>query len=410
MAPGTPTALIIGGGVAGLVGAMALQRAGIDATVHEASSSGAAAGAGGWLALAPNGLDALRAIGAEAPVLASGFPSFSVRLLSGRGAVLGTSPTTTARPDGGGSRVLLRSDLHGALRQEASDRGITVRFGSRLTQARTTLEGVVATFADGHTERAQLLVGADGVHSVVRRSLDPDARPLRPAKVLNVGARSRYAPPGARVGELNLVFGARALFGYALAPDGCTWWFANPPLDGAPGPGAHPGTAEAAGDERWRAYLRELYAADRSPALALLEATTEPLRAWPSEDLPRVRTWHDEHTVLIGDAVHASTPGAGQGASLALEDAVVLAQCLRDLPVPAALTRFERLRRRRVQRVVALAARTCEPSPTSPVALRVRDAVMHLTLSRATRGGKDSLEWIHRHHLDWDAPAGASVG
>jgi len=398
---------------------MALRRAGIEATVHEASTD-TIAGAGGWLALAPNGLDALQAIEAQAPVLASGFTNSSVRLLSGRGAVLGVSPIRTARSATGGSWVMSRPDLYLALRQEAMRRGITIHFSSRLTGVRSSPEGVVATFTGGRTEQAQVLVGADGVHSLVRRVLNPGVSPLRPARVLNIGARGHYVPPGARVGELNLVFGARALFGYVLAPDGCTWWFANPPLrDGsllkaptavAPaGATAGPAT-QVTEDARWRTHLRDLYAADCSPALALLEATTEPLRAWPSEDLPRVRTWHDEHIVLIGDAVHASTPGAGQGASLALEDAVVLAQCLRELPVPAALVRFERLRRRRVQRVVALAARTCAPSPTSRVARRVRDEVLHLSLSRATRGGEDSLGWIHQHHLDWDASVGALRG
>ncbi|GAA4748576.1 hypothetical protein GCM10023328_33670 [Modestobacter marinus] len=103
--------------------------------------------------------------------------------------------------------------------------------------------------------------------------------------------------------------------------------------------------------------------------------------------------------VLIGDAAHATSPAAGQGSSLAVEDAVVLARCLRDLPVPEAFRVFEDLRRARVERVVAAAFRTSSAKSPPPVGRLVRDLVMPVVLRR-----RDPQAWVRAHQVDWDAP------
>ncbi|HXQ54676.1 MAG TPA: FAD-dependent monooxygenase, partial [Actinomycetes bacterium] len=168
-------ALIAGGGVAGPVTAMALQRAGIEAVVFEAHVP-RPGDAGSYLTVATNGLDALRAIGADKAVLANGFPTPTNVLLSGTGRRLGAVSNGGRLADGTVSHTIKRARLYRALHEEAAARGIRVEYGRRLTGAEVTADGgVVAAFEDGTSAAGDLLVGADGVHSVTRRLLDPAA-------------------------------------------------------------------------------------------------------------------------------------------------------------------------------------------------------------------------------------------
>ena len=97
---------------------------------------------------------------------------------------------------------------------------------------------------------------------------------------------------------------------------------------------------------------------DAGPARDIIGATTDELAAFPVYDMPVVPTWHRDSMVIIGDAAHATSPSSGQGASLAIEDAIVLAKCLRDCDgIRQAFATYERLRRTRVERVVAYSAR-----------------------------------------------------
>jgi 2-polyprenyl-6-methoxyphenol hydroxylase-like FAD-dependent oxidoreductase len=392
-------AMIIGGGVAGPVAAMALQKVGIDASVHEAYTA-PAHDVGAWLGLQTNGLDALRAIEAEQSVLDVGFPTPWIEFRSWTGKVLG-SVSTGGRQDGGTVGLSMkRSELYRALHSEAVRRGVDIRYGSRLVDARTSDHGVTAVFADGTTDSADLLVGGDGVRSTVRSLVDSSSVP-RYVPVLNTAGYSEHTPADAEVGRLTMVFGKRAFFGYLLAPTGKTWWFANPPMS------REPAADEVAtiADAEWRSRLYALYGGDRSPAVALIEGTPGALRGWTTYDMPTVRSWHCGRMVLIGDAAHATSPAAGQGASLAVEDAVILARCLRDLAVPEAFELFEVTRRQRAQRVVAEGWKTSSAKSPNAVGRFARDLIMPVVMSRAVARGREPQAWIRHHHIDWDAPA-----
>ncbi|MGY1829490.1 FAD-dependent oxidoreductase [Geodermatophilus sp. SYSU D01180] len=390
-------AIVVGGGVAGPVTAMALQRVGIDATVHEAHPA-PEGDVGAWLGVQVNGLDALAAVGAEDAVRAAAFPTPTIEFRSGTGRVLAALPTgdPSGRRDTGVS--LRRSDLYRTLHAEALRHGIEVRYRSRLTGVDDTGDAVTAEFADGRTETADLLVGADGVRSTVRALVDPGAPPPRFVPVLNTAGYSAHVPDGAEVGRLTMVFGRRCFAGYLAAPDGGTWWFANPPLARAPADGEVAGTP----DPRWRALLYDLFRGDRSPLVDLVEATPGPLRGWTTYDVPTLRRWSRGRTVLVGDAAHATSPAAGQGSSLAMEDAVVLAACLRDLPVDDALRAFEQRRRARAERVVAQAWRRSSAKPPPAPGRAVRDAVLPLVLRR-----RDPAAWVRTHRVEPLVAAGA---
>lgn len=397
----TRTAAVIGGGVAGPVAAMALQRAGIEATIHEAHP-GTADDIGAFLTLQINGIDALRAIDAYAPVAVIGFPTPSMRFRSGSGKLLGEVGTGEPRPDGTISVTLRRADLYRTLREEAQRRGIRVEYGHRLVDATTSADGVTATFVDGSVTTADLLVGADGLRSRVRQIIDPAAPPARYVPVLNIGG---YAPPqrtGIEPGRYEMVFGKRAFFGYAVAPTGEVWWFANPPRRKEPAPGE----LAAVSTQEWRTMLLELFDADRTPAAAIIASTSHELVGWSTYDVPTVPHWHRDRMVIIGDAAHATSPASGQGASMAIEDAVQLARCLRDGPEPeAAFATFVAMRRHRVEKVVAAGARSSNSKAAGPIGRVLRDAVLPIVLRRASGG----LNWVHDHHIDWDEPVAAQL-
>jgi FAD-dependent urate hydroxylase len=395
----TIQALIIGGGIAGPITGIALRRAGIDAVVYEAYDR-SAEGIGAFLTLAVNGIDALAALGLDGLVRDVGIDTPRFAFLSGTGRQLGEIRNGPTRPDGTVSQTVKRADLYGVLRDEAARRGVRVEYGKRLVAARSTPDGrVVAVFDDGTTATGDLLVGADGLRSRTREIIDPAAPAARYVGLLNAGG---YAPsagvPGAD-GVLHMLFGKKAFLGYLKSADE-VWWFANPPSQKELGP------AELAAitPDEWRARLVDLFQDDRTPALRIIESTKEIMVGWNTYDFPTVPVWHKDRMVIIGDAAHAASPAAGQGASMAMEDAVTLAKCLRDVPdVPAALATYERLRRDRVERVVAQGKRNGDQKSVGPVRRFIRDAVLTVVFKRMRRAGADPNGWMYEHHIDWDA-------
>jgi FAD-dependent urate hydroxylase len=102
-----------------------------------------------------------------------------------------------------------------------------------------------------------------------------------------------------------------------------------------------------------RAHVLALHRHDPPWIGRVIESTDRLVGPFPLNDIVFMPRWHDGRVCLVGDAAHATTPSAGQGASLALEDAIVLAQCIRDIDVPEkAFAAFERARRKRVEAIV----------------------------------------------------------
>jgi 2-polyprenyl-6-methoxyphenol hydroxylase-like FAD-dependent oxidoreductase len=108
--------------------------------------------------------------------------------------------------------------------------------------------------------------------------------------------------------------------------------------------------------------------------------------------------------VLVGDSAHATSPSSGQGASLAIESAVQLARCLRDLPLEQALTAYDGLRRARVEKVIANAARTNSDKAAGPVARVLRDLFLPVAMKLLAK--PERMAWQYGYRIDWDAPVG----
>ena len=291
------------------------------------------------------------------------------------------------------------------LGDELLRQGVPTVYGRRLEDAEALPGGRIrARFTDGSEATGDLLVGADGLRSRTRTILDPAAPGARYIGLLNVGGYARGLDLGRPPGVLDFCFGRRCFLGYVTSPAGDVWWFTNPPS-------AEPGRGELAAlsEEDWRARLLDLFRDDDLPIRRLLDASDTLFTGWPTYDIPTVRTWHRDGMVLVGDAVHAASPASGQGASMAFEDALTLARCLRDLPTAAdAFAAYERIRRPRVEKVVARGKRAGDAKAPGPVGRWVRDrVVMPLLATHLSRTGSDRDAWLTGHHIDWDSPVPA---
>jgi 2-polyprenyl-6-methoxyphenol hydroxylase-like FAD-dependent oxidoreductase len=321
---------VVGAGIAGLSAAAFLARAGIACTVYEQAPELREVGAG--IQLSPNGSRLLHRIGLAGHLSRVGVRPAAIELRRWR------DDATIARTELGPRCVaeygapyytLHRADLHGGLRGLAG----AVRTGRRCVGVVEHPDRVELRFADGTSVAADLVVGADGLHSVVRKAIAADParfsgmvvhRGLIPAPESGPPRVRIWLGPGGHVvcypvsgGRLNVVVALPA---------------SVPP--GALGPafaGWHPAVRELVsavdGSIRWELY-------DRAP----------------------LARWGTGRVVLAGDAAHPMLPFGAQGANQAIEDAAALATCLRDglADVPGALRRYERLRVPRVARVTAM--------------------------------------------------------
>ncbi|MGD9893652.1 MAG: FAD-dependent oxidoreductase [Dehalococcoidia bacterium] len=382
------TALIVGCGIAGPVLAMFLQRAGITPIIYEGRPEPRDED-GAFLNLAPNGLDVLDTLGIKDAIEAFGTPTTSTLFQNHRGKQLGKNPERTL--------LIKRGMLTRGLREATLDRGIPVEFGRRLRDVEVTpSQSVIARFEDGSEASGDLLIGCDGIHSRTRRAIMSDAPLPVYTGVIDSGA---IAPNtlGLRADSvMRMTFGLKGFFGYQAVPTDEVFWFQNFTAPAEPDR-AH---LDAIPDDRWRQRLIALHQQDHAPVSEIIRATTGSIGRWPIYDMPSLPSWRTGPICLIGDAAHAISPHVGQGASLAMEDAIVLAKCLRDsVTVEGAFTAFEDLRRDRVETMVKAARRTGnQKAPANGLTRTLRDLVLPFFLKM----GVKSAEQAYAYHVDWD--------
>ena len=390
------TALVIGGGIAGPIAAMALQQAGIEATVYE-SYAGTADGKGGGMTIAPNGQDALDAIGVGEVIRPLGVPMTGIVMQDWAGRRLAEFGNPPGVPP---MQLVWRTDLYGALYQETERRGIRIEHDKRLVDAVETADGITAHFADGSQATADILLGADGIRSTVRTLIDPDAPGPSYAGLISFGAQVQGSTTPSTRSRMNMSFGKQAFLGYQVLDDASGIWFVNLP---------HPTAMSAAEGqktppEEWLKLLSSKFADDRTPAQELIGRTApeDLIVVGSMENMPpRVPVWSRGRMVLVGDSAHAPSSSSGQGASLSIESAVELARCLRDLPYEEAFAAYERLRRPRVERVIKETTHKNSAKAAGPVG-RVVFAMMMRIFDKVSKPEK--MAWVFNYRIDWDAP------
>ena len=152
--------------------------------------------------------------------------------------------------------------------------------------------------------------------------------------------------------------------------------------------------------QAWKRQLLQLFADDAGLATVIIESAGDEMGAYPIHDMPTVPTWHNGPIALAGDAAHATSPNSGQGASIAIEDAIVLAKCLRDVPEhESALATYVQLRRARVEKIVRYSARVGRTKTAGPIGRRLRDLVMPFALK--CFANSKAHAWMYTYHIDW---------
>ncbi|PYR80350.1 MAG: FAD-dependent oxidoreductase [Acidobacteria bacterium] len=338
------TAIVIGAGIGGLAMGIALKRAGVSVEIHEQSTALREVGAG--ISLWANALRCLDAVGAGDAVRRGGIAALTPSLYAADGTVLARPHASLAATLGTLALVIDRAELLRILAQAFGD-GVTL--GAACTGFDDDDRGVTARFADGRTARGDLLVGADGLHSIVRAQLHGDAPP-RYAGHTAWRAVVRFPAPPANAGEF---WGRGARFGW-MPSTGGVYWYATQ--------NAEEGGRSADGE---RAALLRLFGHWSHPIPALVEATADAaILRNDIYDRPPIARWGRGRVTLAGDAAHPMTPNLGQGACQAIEDAVVLANCVREILPPeggshendkeseTALRAYERLRAPRANAIV----------------------------------------------------------
>ncbi|MEC3918575.1 FAD-dependent oxidoreductase [Nocardia sp. CDC160] len=378
---GSGKAVVVGGGIGGLATAIALIRRGWQVEVLERAAEFGEAGSG--ISLWANGIRAMDALGLGDAVRAAGLVETEGGIRDRAGRWLSKTDTGELARRYGPLVAIRRTDLFAIL--SGALPGEVLRPGVTVTGIENAGDGVAVTHTSGVSE-ADVVVGADGIHSVVRAALWPDAQGPRYAGY--TAWRMITGPLGFSVSGSE-TWGRGERFGVVPLRDGCAYLFG---VADAPEGDRHPDGEFAEVRRRfanWPAPIPE--------ALAQVDPAT--VLHHDLYDLPPLDTYVRGRVALLGDAAHAMTPNLGQGANQALEDAVTLAAVLTEHPVGEALDAYDRLRRPRTTAMVRRSRMIGAVAQLSWLPATVlRDTVIRLSPRSAMLRSLDSV-------LTWEPPA-----
>jgi 2-polyprenyl-6-methoxyphenol hydroxylase-like FAD-dependent oxidoreductase len=384
--------LIAGAGIGGLTAALALREAGLDVHIYEQAAVLGEVGAG--LAIGPNAVRVLHRLGLADALRAVGVVSRSWDFRDWRdGALLAGLPLGDAAVARWGAPFynVHRADLHDALRAAVGDQHVTL--GARCVSVEQERDTVTIGFADGRQASGDLLIGADGVHSVVREYVAGVAAPSWWPQVAWRGLAPAAVGHEVRLEMCQHIFlGPGVMFvTYYVASGRLVNWIGCTPSDGWR-------------EESWSAR------GDRDEALMLYDGWSPQVRAliagadkifkWALVDRPSLESWTRGRVTLLGDAAHPMLPFMGRGAAQSIEDGLMLARCLvadRDDPVRG-INAYAARRRERTAALQAAsrdAGRSLQAS--DPDAVAARNVRMRENPNAQVALG---LDWVWGHDVE----------
>lgn len=364
---------IVGGGIAGLTAALALRRAGVEATVFERVDDVAASQIGAGLGLAYNATRVLRNLGLLEQVKGTGRPCERFEFRGAKGELL----SYWTVPQGEAQVGITRKALHQIL-VEALPAGALLS-GRTCVRFEQDDESATAIFEDGRAQNAELLIGADGLRSVVRAQLHGDEPPRYAGfsvmrTVVTVGAESPLPP-----GVFRLFWGRGASFGM---------YFVGPTLVYIFGWSKTPEDVHVPRGERRQALLERFRS--WSPEIGELLERSDEDSIYQTDICDRrpVGVWGAGRVTLAGDAAHPMTFNMGQGACQGLEDAAALARSVgSEGETPAALRAYEAARGRRAAEFTRQSSRAARLSVMgNPLACAVRNRLLRRAGKMIPRG------------------------
>ncbi len=329
---------IIGAGIGGLTTAIALRQKGFEVEIFEASIDFRKAGSG--INLAINAMQVYKKLGVYDEISSLG--SYTKALLvtdEKMGVITKVDLENAEIKYKAKTYAIHRAALHSILLSRLD--GVKIHLNKRIKALSQTDDGVNFTFEDGTSYVSNVLIGADGIHSVVRKSIFRNTE-LRIAKqacwrgIVHIDIPQRYKI------ELNELWGKGKRFGFVHINENDVYWYAltNYKTDYK--------------IEFSNTNVEELFS-DFSPLIRKIISSTEKSSIIFNEmiDLKPISSWYHKNVCLIGDAAHATTPNLGQGACQAIETAYVLADCLAsEKNIQSAFQKLENVRKKNAEKVV----------------------------------------------------------
>ncbi|NVK59252.1 MAG: FAD-dependent monooxygenase [Rhodobacteraceae bacterium] len=334
--------VVAGGGIGGLAAALAFRQRGAEVLVLEQAEAITEVGAG--IQVSPNGLRVIEALGLAQGLAARACKARAVVLRDGLSGEQVLRLDLGQLPEGQGYQFVHRADLVELLADAAREAGVRIRL---LQKVRSVVPGPTPSLelCNGDSVGGDLVVGADGLHSVLRQALNGSASPFFTKQV---AWRAIVPNTSAHPAEAQVHMGpGRHIVSYPLR-DGSS---VNLVAVEERSHWVDEGWAQEDAPENLRAAF-----ADFGGRVPEMLASVERVGLWGLFRHPVARSWHGEGVALLGDAAHPTLPFMAQGANMALEDAWTLAACLAaDADQARALERYQSRRRNRCERIVSAA-------------------------------------------------------
>lgn len=380
-------AIIIGAGVAGPILALQLKKIGFDAEIFESRPEDNTK-EGAFLGLTPNGLNVLKEF-IDLRMLKHDYTPGSMKFFNSKGKQIAELGTAYQKQQYGVETLQLkRANLNKYARIAATEAGIKIGYDKKFVRYDETNDQVTAYFADGTTATGNIMIGCDGMFSEVRNQLFPEVSAIKYTKLISTGGYAKIPKLSEPLDSIRMTFGERGFFAYSVSDKGEVWWFNNYFREQQPKPQEIEKTLKTEIQD----YLVNVHKND-DPLFSEIIRNSHEIIAYPVYDVPKLSHWYKGRICLIGDAAHGISPHIGQGASLALEDTVVIAELLKlHEDYRTAFQIFQARRQPRVEKVIKSARKVGDTkTKTNPVAAWFRDRLIGFFIGKQIQ----QLDWIY---------------
>lgn len=380
-------AIIIGAGIAGPILALQLKKIGFDSEIFESRSEDNTK-EGAFLGLTPNGLNVLKEF-VDLKLLKGDYTPGSMKFFNSKGKQIAELGTAYQKEQYGVETIQIkRSNLNKYARIAAKEAGIKISYDKKFIKYNESNEQVTAHFADGTTATADIMIGCDGMFSEVRNQLFPDVSAIQYTKLISTGGYAKISELSKPLDSIRMTFGERGFFAYSVSDQGEVWWFNNYFREQQP----KPYEIENILKTEIQDHLVNVHKND-DPLFSNIIRNSHEIIAYPVYDLPKLSRWYKGRVCLIGDAAHGISPHIGQGASLALEDTVVIAELLKlHKDSGTAFQIFQSERQSRVEKIIKSARKVGDTkTKTNPIAAWFRNCFIGFFIGKQIR----QLDWIY---------------
>ena len=392
--------IIVGGGIAGCVLALALDKIGMKSEIFEARKK-SDDNVGLFHYLSSNAMNVYKVLGLYDKLKDAGYICNGVIHYKDNGKELARIDEKNSLNDYGANSIMIKREfLTKTLRDEVISKQIPIHFGKKLIDI-TNVGGqnITAQFEDETTAEGNLLVGCDGIYSKTRSIILPNAPKPYYTKMVVTGGYTKTKITGKELNIIHSNYGKKGFLAYFVIPDtDDVWWW-----NGVSYPKEETrDEIDKLSDEKWQEALIEMYEEDSPIVQKIIKSDDIDFLKYPISDMPPVENWYKQNVCLIGDAVHATSPTNGQGAAMASEDGVMLAKCLRDIDdIEQAFERFQQLRQKRVEKIVKIGRTAGEGYlMTNPVRKWFRNAMMIVMLNSPFFGRMK--DFFFGYNVEWD--------